>query len=199
MRIKNDYEYSQQKNELSENYLKLFNFLKEIEERIKNEFILEYKLKIRLDIKKEDNNINSDSTYNISCPYIYYGPINNSTYKFKNDNILINGTKSLNQGFQSILCEINSECYKNLKYQKYDITYSEPLSNFLDLFDRELSRTKDKDSIIEYIKMIGENIIDNQKTNYFNGSKKNKYPIIYVEIDYSDNIMEILIYLLLQI
>ena len=39
---KYDCEYSRQRNELSENYLKLFNFLREIEERIKKEFLLNY-------------------------------------------------------------------------------------------------------------------------------------------------------------
>ena len=58
-------EHSQQRNELSENYLKLFNFLKEIEERIKYKFLLNYNLKIKLDIRKEDNN-NSNLIYNIS-------------------------------------------------------------------------------------------------------------------------------------
>ena len=199
LRIKNDYEYSQQKNEFSENYLKLFYFLKEIEERIKNEFIFNYKLKIELDIRKEGYNNNRDSTYNISCLYTFYDPINNSIHKYEDKNILINGTNSLNQGFQFMLYKINSECYKDLKYKKYDKTYSEPTSIFPEHSQRDLLRTKDKESLINHINMIKKNIIDNQKTNYIEESKNNKYPIIYVEIDYSNDIMEILIYLLLQI
>jgi len=114
-------EHSQQRNELSKNYLKLFNFLKEIEEKIKNEFILRYNLKIKLNIKEEDYNNNSDSTYNISCIYTFYDPINNSIHKYEDKNILINGTNSLNQGFQHMLYDINNECYTNLKYQESDL------------------------------------------------------------------------------
>ena len=110
MKNKSDFEHSQQRNKLSENYLKLFNFLKEFEERINNEFILNYNLKIKLDIRKEEQNNNNDSTYNISCYYTFYDPINNSPYIYKDENILINGNNSLNQGFQFMLYQINSEC-----------------------------------------------------------------------------------------
>ena len=114
-------EHSQPRNESSENYLKLFNFLKEVEERINNEFLLDYNLKIKLDIRKEEYNNNSDSTYNISCIYTFYDPINNSAYTYKDENILINGTNSLNQGFQHMLYNINSEFYKNIEYQEFDM------------------------------------------------------------------------------
>ena len=147
---KYDCEHSQHRNELSKNYLKFFNFLKEIEERIKNEFLLNYNLKINLDIRKEDHNNNNDSTYNVSCLYTFYDLINNSTYKYKDENILINGTNSLNQGFQFMLFQINSECYKNLNY----IAYKSESSIGSDLLEPDLSRTKDKDSIFERIKMI---------------------------------------------
>ena len=103
LKSKYDCEHSQQKNELSENFLKLFNFLKEIEKRINNEFLLNYNLKIKLDIQIKDNNNNSDSIYNISCFYTFYDPINNSTYKFQDENIWINGTNIKNQGFQFML------------------------------------------------------------------------------------------------
>ena len=189
-------EHYQQRNELEENYLKLFNFLKEIENRINNEFIFNYKLKIKLEIRKEDYNTNSDSTYNISCFYTFYDPIKNSPYKFKDENIFINGTNSLNQGFQLMLYQINSEYYKNLKYQEFDITYklkSPSISSYL--LEPDLSRTEDKDSIFKRIKMIGQNIsystealetrnqyiqlinidiIDNKISEYFDGT------IIYI-------------------
>ena len=185
-------EHYQQRNELEENYLKLFNFLKEIENRIKKEFIFNYKLKIKLEIRKEDYNTNSDSTYNISCFYTFYDPIKNSPYKFKDENIFINGTNSLNQGFQFMLYQINSEYYKNLKYQEFDITYklkSPSISSYL--LEPDLSRTEDKDSIFKRIKMIGQNIsystealetrnqyiqpinidiIDNKISEYFDGT-----------------------------
>ena len=114
-------EQSHQKNELSEYFLKLLNFLKEIEKRINNKFLLNYNLKIKLDIRKEEYNNNSNSTYNISCFYTFYDPIRISTYKYKDENILINATNSKNQGFQFMLYQKNNECYKDLKYQEFDI------------------------------------------------------------------------------
>ena len=151
-------EKSHQKNDLSDNYLKLFNFLKEFENRIYNEFLWNYKLRIKLDIRKENYNNNSDSTYNISCLYTFYDPINNSIHKYKDENILINGTNSLNQGFQFMLYQINNECYKNVEYKEFIMLYKSESSIVSYLLDPDLSRTEDKDSIFERIKIIGQNI-----------------------------------------
>ena len=138
-------EHSQPKNESSENYLKLFNFLKEVEERINKEFLLNYNLKIKLDIRKEDYDNNSDSTYNISCIYTFYDPINNSPYTYKDENILINRTNSLNQGFQYMVYNINSEFYKNLEYQEFDIKNKlESTNNKRQNKEKKLSNTEDK-------------------------------------------------------
>lgn len=126
---KYDCEHFQSKNKSSEKYLKLFNFLKEVEERINNEFLLNYKLKIKLDIRKDNNDNNSDSIYNFSCIYTFYDPINNSPYTYKDENILINSTNSLNQGFQHMIYNINSEFYKNLEYQEFDISNKLELIN----------------------------------------------------------------------
>ena len=145
-------ENSHQKNELSDNILKLFKFLKEIENRICNEFLWNYKLRIKLDIRKENYN-NNDSTYNISFLYTFYDPIDNSIHKYKDENILINGTNSLNQGFQFMLYQINSECYKNLEYKKFDIIYKSEPSIVSYLLETDFSRTEDI-----YIKMIEQNI-----------------------------------------
>ena len=183
LKNKYDFEHYQQRNELEENYLKLFYFLKEIENRIDNEFIFNYKLKIKLDIRKEDVKNNSDPTYNISCLYTFYDPINNLPHKFKDENILINGTNSLNQGFQLMLYQINSEYYKNLKYQEFDITYKlESSSISACLLEPDLSRTNDKNSIFESIKMIGQYI--NYRTEAF--ETRNQY-ILSINIDIIDN------------
>jgi len=152
--IKYDYEHSQQMNELSENFLKLFKFLKEIEERINEEFILNYNLRIKLDIREENYNNNSDSTNNITCFYTFYDPIDNKTYKFKDINILINGTNSLINGFEIMLFEINSERYKNLEYSNCVAIYKLQSNSLSYLFEPDLSRTKDEDSIFEIIKML---------------------------------------------
>ena len=139
-------EHYQPKNESSENYLKLFNFLSEVEERINKEFLLNYNLKIKLDIRKEDYDNNSDSTYNISCIYTFYDPINNLAHTYRDENILINGTNSLNQGFQLMLYNINSEFYKNLEYQEFDLKNKlESTNNKSQNQERKLSNTYSED------------------------------------------------------
>jgi len=141
---KYDCEHSQQRDELSQNYLKLFKFLKEIEKEIYNKFLLDYNLKIKLDIRKEDYNHNDDSTYNISCLYTFYDPINKTAYKYKDENILINGTNSLKQGFQFMLYQINSEFYKDLKYQEFDINKLELNGNKRQNEEKELNNNNFK-------------------------------------------------------
>ena len=142
---KYDCEHSQSKNGSSENYLKFFNFLNEVEERINNEFLLNYNLKIKLDIRKEDYDNNTDSTDNISCIYTFYDPINNSPYTYRDENILTNGTNSLNQGFEHMLFNLNSELYKNLEYQEFDIKYKlESTNNKRQNQENRLSNTEEK-------------------------------------------------------
>ena len=160
MNSKYDCEHSQQKNELTENYLKFFNFLKKIEKRIYNEFILNYNCKIKLDIRKEDYHNNNDSTtYNISCFYTFYDPINYSIHKYKDENILINGTNSLNQGFEFMLYQINNECYKDLEYKEFDLkNKSESLS-----YQRQNEEKKLKNNNSENKKKIKDINLSNEE------------------------------------
>ena len=99
--------------------------------------MLNYNLRIKLDIRKENYNNNSDSTYNISCLYTFYDPINNSIHKYKDENILINGTNSLNQGFQFMLYQINNECYKNVEYKEFIMLYKSESSIVSYLLDHQ--------------------------------------------------------------
>ena len=75
------------------------DFLKKVEEGIKNK----YNLKIKLEIKKEKKNDNS-TFYNISCLYKLYDPFDGKYKEYKDDNIL----NSSLDGFQFMLQEINN-------------------------------------------------------------------------------------------
>ena len=108
----------EKENHLVENYKLFFEFLNEIEIKIKNEFINDYKLKITLNFNKEDSNNSNPYIYNITCIYKFIDPINNKDFTYKEDNILYNKTNSNSQGFIFLLEQINSEIYKNINYDK---------------------------------------------------------------------------------
>ena len=74
------------------------------------EYYLEIKLEIQL---SEPNNYE-----NLTCKYIFYSPDPNEKNPiiFKDDNILVNKTNSLSQGFQYLISEINDEKYKDKEY-----------------------------------------------------------------------------------
>ena len=97
-----------------DNYNKFFNFLKQVEDGLKNEFKYNYNLKMSLDFKME-NKKNNDNVYNVTCIYTFSEPIKNIQYRFKENNIFINGIKS--EGFKNLLSAINNESYKEVKYQ----------------------------------------------------------------------------------
>ena len=89
---------------------KFCKFLEEIENRIKNEYIQNYNFKIRLEFE-------GDKFYNISCIYAFIPPYidesNTEINSFKDDNILLNKTKTYGQGFDFFISEINLKTYKN--------------------------------------------------------------------------------------
>ena len=102
-------------NKLNENYKSFLNFLNQIKNSIGNEFQYNYCLKIKLQFEiDEDEPLNEQSIYNISCHYIFYNPIDKSKKTFKDDNILINSTLN---GFSYMIEEINDESFKLLEYE----------------------------------------------------------------------------------
>ena len=108
-----------EKNDYIKNFLLYFDFLNEIECRIKKEFINNYNLKISIETNKEKINYSDDpSIYNISCIYKYYDNIRNTFRRFKEENILINKTNSNCQGFEFLLNDINNYSYVKIDYEK---------------------------------------------------------------------------------
>ena len=102
----------------NENYKRFLTFMKEFKNRIKNEFIYNYCLKLKLQFTTNENNvINNNSIYNISCIYTFYNPINKSKKSFKDDNILIKYTYSPSEGFLYMMEEINNELFRSLDYE----------------------------------------------------------------------------------
>ena len=188
---------AKKQNNIIYNYKKFSFFLKEIEERIKNEFDLDYPLKIKMTLESKNKNNNSEP--NISCKYTFFEPFTNKQYNFIEDNILVNGTNSNYQGFQFMIFQIKNECYENLeeKYNNRNINAIEDNDiNILkgenikkeSLIDNNIEKNKflnkkaDEDKIIELIETIerGNNFIGLIKElnngNYI--SYKNNHTII---------------------
>ena len=87
-------------------FVMLVNFIQKIVEYIsteyknKNFFIISLKLEHEKFLPKKNKN----GIYNINCQYGFYSKNKSLDLNYKDENILING---FNQGFLSLLCEIN--------------------------------------------------------------------------------------------
>ena len=90
---------------LNDNYKEFKKCLEEIENKIKNEFIHQYKLTITL--KFETISFKSNS-FQIDCSYIVKIP-NEEPLNYKDDDILLKGFK---EGLPFLIGEINNEVYK---------------------------------------------------------------------------------------
>ena len=98
---------------LIDNFSRLLDFLDNFMKNIKLTFTYKYNLIIKLIFKKEKNN---KSIFNIKCKYNYYPPNGNKTYSFQDENILINGLNSLNQGFNYLVNEITQSEYEDIEF-----------------------------------------------------------------------------------
>jgi hypothetical protein len=120
MEFKGVYIQRQNDNYLAKNFLLFLEFLKNFEDKIKEDFVHKYNLIIRLEFRKEINdNSTGSNIYNITCKYSFYNPIDNKPFIYKDENILINGINSNYQGFYFMLSDINNDIYTNIKYKEY--------------------------------------------------------------------------------
>ena len=103
---------------LLKNFKKFIEFLYNVKEKIKNEFVFNYNLIIKLSFSIEENNNNSNSIYNIKCIYYFYPPNADRIYSFKDENILIYGIDGIDQGFNFLINEINDSDYEKSKYDQ---------------------------------------------------------------------------------
>lgn len=99
--LKNQYN-NEFKNEATKiNFQKLLYFLKKFNDIIQRKFANKNNLEIELEFQKEEE-INNNDIDNFTCKY----KLKNLKTIYKDQNILING---LNQGFQSLICDIEYE------------------------------------------------------------------------------------------
>lgn len=105
--------------DLYPDYGRFYNFLKVIEKNIKEYFLYNYNLRIKLEFIKAHPSHTSNINY-IKCIYTFYEPINNKPIRFKDEDILSNGINTQSQGFYYLLNEINNENYKNKEYIKFN-------------------------------------------------------------------------------
>ena len=103
------------KNKLYEDYMKFLDFLKEIEDGLKNKYINNNELDIKLELNKECiKNDTESSLYSISCKYSLLDQVSKKIKNsYEDKNILANGAKV--KDFYSLLKEINSSKNQNLE------------------------------------------------------------------------------------
>jgi len=98
---------------LAKSFLKLIDFKNEFENKIRNEFIHKYTLKMELEILRVDKEERDNELYDIQCIYTFFPPDGNNKKSYKDENVLINKTVSKFQGFLNLLDSINNEKYNN--------------------------------------------------------------------------------------
>ena len=182
------------------NMVKLYGFLEELENRIAKEFLFKYNLILKLDFAKEKNNDNSNPEIeNITCRYTFLNPINNEQSTFKEANILLYGTNSIEQGFEFLIIEINNENYKDVEYKEFNFkdvlsklkvnlkNISDPkFSSMVNIIIKNsfLDEITDEYTIIKFIKIIGNHpysaeFIIELKNGYYISGGYNKELILY--------------------
>ena len=94
------------------NLKKLFKFFEEIEFRIKTEYqgkeYLNFKIYLTNTVYNYDNN-NNNNFFNIEALYKFNDTKNKTSSAYRDKNILINGTNSLEQGFNYMILNIKKE------------------------------------------------------------------------------------------
>ena len=108
-------------NILHTNYKKFFQYLNNIEKEMITRFKYNYNLMVKLEFQKEEmkNKGINESLYNISSTYSYFPPNNMNCYSYSEDNILVDNINSNNQGFNTMIYDINNAFYQDYEYKEY--------------------------------------------------------------------------------
>ena len=92
------------------NLIKLFRFFKELKLRIREEYQGKESLNFEINLaNKDNNNDHNNDIFNIEALYRCNDTKNGNITTYKDKNILINGTNSLEQGFNYMILYINSK------------------------------------------------------------------------------------------
>lgn len=188
----------------------LVKFLKNLENKIKNEFIRNYCLNLKLLFEKDKNNQyikndNNNKIYNILCIITFYDPLTKKELSFKVDNILEHHDNLNLDSIIYLMFEINNDIFENIKYIPPKGRTNESKSKHQELNtinefvneskerDRSINNLEDKErkeeadicQVIIYIK----NININTKIKSFECVKEMSYQYFYA---YGDKIISIL-------
>ena len=166
MEYKEAYKEAKEKEECAKNFMLFLDYLKQIEYKLKEDFIYKYNLKIKLECNKEiiDNDTNS-SPYNITSIYTFYDPIDKSLKRYKDENILIDGINSNNQGFYFLLNDSNSPIYNNLENtESNSTTQIKTLNTMNAINNKNINDKKKKISLINNFRIM-DNPLFTQKAS----------------------------------
>ena len=191
------------------NLIKLLAFFEELKFRIKIEYQGEEPLNFEINLAYNINNDNYNNIFNIEALYRFNDIKNRNITTYKDKNILINGTNSLEQGFNYMILYINSKRKKkdnveqnnNLKneerIEQNEANENDKEDEFKALSFLEVPNINKKASemtILEIIKIIENKcryngFIKELSNGYFAYNKSDNYLVI-IDSDFNP-IMEI--------
>ena len=153
----------------------LIKYLRNFEEKIKKEFILNYCLYLKLRLKKEKREDKKQS-YNVSCTIIFYDPLSKKETPFKDGNIIEHYENLDNEAYIFLVNKINNELYSKEKYivqgikvqskrenkelkilKETNENASEEISIY-SISDEQLEREASGEEIVKYIKNINTDL-----------------------------------------
>ena len=179
-----EYYLKYEKEKSNKNFIKFFDFLEEVEERIKNEFKYNYCLLIKMEFNKENNEKvienkenkekvienNNDKLYIINSLFTLYHPINKK-FKYRIENILIDGTSSIFDGFEFMINDINSECFENIEY-RIDLEKIMNIIEEINLEKKELIINNSEENDLEKKELNNSNEKNKKKDDTLDDSTK---------------------------
>ena len=190
-----EYYLKNEKEKSNKNFIKFFEFLDEVEERIKNEFKYNYCLLIKMEFNKENNEKvienkenkekvienNNDKLYIINSLFTLYHPINKK-FKYRIENILSDGTCSIYDGFEYMINDINSERFENIEYKGIDLEKIMNIIEEINLEKKELIINNSEENDLEKKELNNSNEKNKKKDDTLDDSTKSNSKIKGVKI-----------------
>ena len=136
-KIKEYFKTKDSKNDLIKNFKSFTEFLEDVEKKLKDEFINDYNIRMKMKFQKNNGDVNGDENKDIndiSVIYTLYPPIQNKKIlNFKDVNILKNKANTKMQGLPYLILEINDENLKDIKYiEKYEKSFNQETQSITD-------------------------------------------------------------------
>ena len=146
-----------------ENIFRLVNYFEEVKKRLLDEFINQYILKMKIELKKKNNITENEYINNVDSMYTFSIPNKDKSLSFIDNNILIYGTESPWQGFNYLIYNINQERYseEELEINNDGRNSSESVSNGSEISVPEVNSLTFEYRVLEILRIVENNMFYN--------------------------------------